>query len=88
MRIGLVLSGRMGKGAYQIGALAAINEFFDPTDFKYVSAASIGVLNTYAYLTNNLSQASNIWKSVNSKDRKYSITSAFERKLKNEQNED
>lgn len=52
--IGLVLSGGMGKGAYQIGALTALNEFFYPSDFEYVSAASIGVLNTYAYLTGNL----------------------------------
>lgn len=63
--IGLVLSGGMGKGAYQIGALTAIDEFFDPSDFEYVSAASIGALNTYAYLANNLSKAKEIWQSVN-----------------------
>lgn len=44
MHIGLVLSGGMGKGAYQIGALTAIDEFFNPSEFEYVSAASIGVL--------------------------------------------
>ena len=47
MHIGLVLSGGMGKGAYQIGALTAIDEFFNPSEFEYVSAASIGVLNMY-----------------------------------------
>lgn len=63
--IGLVLSGGMGKGAYQIGALRALREFFLPSDFTYVSAASIGALNTYSYLTDNLDKAHNIWSNVN-----------------------
>ena len=75
--IGLVLSGGMGKGAYQIGALEAINEIFKPTDFEYVSAASIGALNAYAYLTNGLENAKNIWKSVNFKSSKSLITSVL-----------
>lgn len=75
--IGLVLSGGMGKGAYQVGALTAIDEFFRPSDFEYVSAASIGVLNTYAYLTNNLTEAKKIWESVNLKGEKRFITSVL-----------
>lgn len=77
MHIGLVLSGGMGKGAYQVGALTAIDEFFNPSEFEYVSAASIGVLNMYAYLTNNLSKAREIWKSVNLKGEKRFITSVL-----------
>lgn len=77
MHIGLVLSGGMGKGAYQVGALTAIDEFFKPSDFEYVSAASIGVLNTYAYLTNNLKKATEIWTSVNLKGEKRFITSVL-----------
>lgn len=77
MHIGLVLSGGMGKGAYQIGALTAINEFFCPSDFEYVSAASIGVLNTYAYLTKDLSKAREIWEAVNLKGEKRFITSVL-----------
>lgn len=77
MHIGLVLSGGMGKGAYQIGALTAISEFFDPSDFEYVSAASVGVLNTYAFLTNNLQKAREIWESVNLKGEKRFITSVL-----------
>lgn len=77
MHIGLVLSGGMGKGAYQVGALTAIDEFFEPSEFEYVSAASIGVLNMYAYLTNNLSKAREIWKSVNLKGEKRFITSVL-----------
>ena len=77
MHIGLVLSGGMGKGAYEIGALTAISEFFDPSDFEYVSAASVGVLNTYAFLTNNLQKAREIWESVNLKGEKRFITSVL-----------
>lgn len=75
--IGLVLSGGMGKGAYQIGALSAISEFFVPSDFEYVSASSIGTLNTYAFLTNNLEKARCIWENVNLQGNKRFITSVL-----------
>ena len=77
MHIGLVLSGGMGKGAYQVGALTAINEFFRPSDFEYVSAASVGALNTYAYLTNKLTEAKRVWESVNFKGKNRFITSVL-----------
>ena len=51
MNIGLVLSGGMGKVAYQIGALRALNEFIPLKEIKYISFASVGVLNGYAYAT-------------------------------------
>lgn len=76
-RIGLVLSGGMCKGAYQIGALSAIDEFFSPSDFEYVSAASIGALNMYAYLSNGLSKAKELWQSVNREGKKRFITSTL-----------
>ena len=75
--IGLVLSGGMAKGAYQIGALEAISEMFSISDFTYVSAASVGVLNTYAYLTGNLSKAKDMWTSVNKNGNREWITSMF-----------
>lgn len=75
--IGLVLSGGMGKGAYQVGALSAIREFFTPSDFEYVSAASIGTLNTYAFLTDKLEKAKNIWENVNLQGNKRFITSVL-----------
>ncbi|MFQ6948275.1 MAG: patatin-like phospholipase family protein [Blautia hansenii] len=75
--IGLVLSGGMGKGAYQIGALTALNEVFHPSDFEYVSAASIGVLNTYTYLTGNLRKAYDIWENINLQGDKRFITSVL-----------
>lgn len=75
--IGLVLSGGMGKGAYQIGALSAINDIFHPDDFECVSAASIGALNAYAFLIGKLDQARAIWESVNPEGNKHFITSVL-----------
>lgn len=64
MNIGLVLSGGMAKGAYQIGALRALNEFVPLNEIKYISCASVGVLNGYAYATNNLDLAENMWRGI------------------------
>lgn len=75
MHIGLVLSGGMGKGAYQIGALKAIGEFFQPAQFDYVSAASVGALNTYAFLTGNLDHAQSMWETANIENDRRFITS-------------
>jgi len=71
--IGLVLSGGMAKGAYQTGALQAVNEVLKPTDFSVVSAASVGALNAYAYLTGGLDKGVEIWKDQHSgiNNRKY-----------------
>ena len=64
LRIGLVLSGGFAKGAYQIGALRAMSEFVPIEDIKYISAASIGAINAYAYITGNLDLAEEMWKGI------------------------
>lgn len=72
INIGLVLSGGMVKGAYQIGALQAIKEFFKHDTVCCVSASSIGVLNAYSYLTDGLHKATELWKeSANKKQRNF-----------------
>lgn len=74
MNIGLVLSGGMAKGAYQIGALQALNNFVPFNEIKYISCASIGVLNGYAYATENLDRAEQMWKNICSNDTRLVIT--------------
>ena len=74
MNIGLVLSGGMAKGAYQIGALKALNNFIPLNEIKYMSCASIGVLNGYAYATENLGRAEQMWKNICSNDTRLIIT--------------
>lgn len=68
MNIGLVLSGGMAKGAYQVGALRAISKFIPLEDIKYISCASVGVLNGYAFATDNLDCAEQIWRNVTNDD--------------------
>jgi predicted acylesterase/phospholipase RssA len=60
----MVLSGGMAKGAYQIGALKAINEVFRPSDMACISAASVGALNAYAFLTESFDKGVRLWNEV------------------------
>ncbi len=62
MNTGLVLSGGIAKGAYQIGVLQTIQQYLPYDFFSHVSASSVGVLNAYAYLTDQLDAAEEIWK--------------------------
>ena len=64
MNIGIVLSGGMAKGAYQIGALKAIRENINIDDIKCMSCASIGVLNGYSFLMNRLDDAEKMYLSL------------------------
>jgi len=64
--IGLVLSGGMAKGAYQVGVLKALREFVrlekdGGRDNIYISASSIGALNAYAYLSGRLKHFEKLW---------------------------
>lgn len=64
MNIGLVLSGGMAKGAYQVGALSAISEFIPKGEIKYISCASVGVLNGYAFAVGKMERAYEIWRGL------------------------
>ena len=64
MNIGLVLSGGMAKGALQLGALYALSEFIPLEEVKYISCASVGALNGYAYKTNKLEKAKQMWSGL------------------------
>ncbi len=74
MNIGLVLSGGMAKGALQLGALYALSEFIPSEKIKYVSCASVGALNGYAYMTNKLERAKKMWSEICNNDKKMSLT--------------
>ena len=64
MNIGLVLSGGMAKGAYEVGALKAISEYLGPDQIKYISASSIGALNSVAFSCGRLDDAYAMWKGI------------------------
>ena len=59
--IGLVLSGGMVKGAYQIGVLKSLRKYMDIDSIKCISAASIGTLAGFAYLSDKLDIYEKLW---------------------------
>ncbi len=64
MEIGIVLSGGMAKGAYQIGALKAIKEILPKDSVKVMSASSVGILNAYSFATDKLEYATQMWSEL------------------------
>lgn len=60
-KIGLVLSGGMVKGAYQIGVLKALNKYVGIEDIAYISASSVGTLAAYSYLSDRLGFFESLW---------------------------
>ena len=64
MKIGIVLSGGMAKGAYQAGALRAIGEYINLEDITCVSATSVGTLNAYAFLNERLDILDDLWRDI------------------------
>ena len=74
MKIGLVLSGGLAKGAYQIGALRAISEYLEPCEIEYISSSSVGALNAYAFASNNLDAGAEMWLGLTPGDEKKPVT--------------
>ena len=65
MRVGLVLSGGGGKGAYQIGAWKAFDEF--NIKFNAISGTSIGAINGLLMSSVDVNNATNIWLNLEEK---------------------
>lgn len=65
IKLGLVLSGGIAKGAYQLGFCKAISDRKHSFEISALSASSIGILNGYALLVNKLDVAEKIWRNVN-----------------------
>lgn len=65
MRIGLVLSGGGGKGAYQIGAWKAFDEF--NIKFNVIAGTSIGAINGLLMSSVDVNNATNIWLNLEEK---------------------
>ena len=61
-RIGIVLSGGMSRGAYEIGCLKAIVERFGRENVCCVSASSVGVLCGYASVTGKMDELVEVWR--------------------------
>ena len=65
--IGIVFAGGATKGAYEIGVIRAIEEYFGMDSIKCVSSASIGSLITQAHGNGKLDEFIELWKNVSPK---------------------
>ena len=63
-RVGVVLSGGIAKGAYQIGVLKALLENIEPNNIKVFSGASVGALIGYAAAAGKLQEIEARFKSI------------------------
>lgn len=77
MKVGLILSGGMAKGAYQIGALRAISEHYSPGQIAYISAASVGALNAIAFSAGELGAAEEYWRGINRHSEKVFLSTLY-----------
>ena len=74
MNVGVVFAGGMAKGAYQIGAMKALSEYYKPGELRFISAASVGVLNAYAFAAGRIDLAYKLWKNLFKQSDKIFIT--------------
>ncbi len=65
LRIGVVLAGAMNKGAYEIGCIRAIEEYFGRDTIKIISSSSIGGLIAYSFATDQLDKLQSKWSAIN-----------------------
>ena len=66
-KIGLVLTGGGGRGAYQIGVWKALKKAGLEEYIASVSGASVGGLNAALFMQKDLDKAQNIWESISMK---------------------
>lgn len=64
MKIGLVLSGGIAKGAYQAGLLKALDECSITRHISAISCASIGIFSGYALSSGKISEFCDIWRKI------------------------
>lgn len=63
-KVGLVLAGGGGRGAYQIGVWKAIRELHIEEHIRVVAGTSVGALNAALFLKGNLKFAEQLWTSI------------------------
>lgn len=66
-KFAIVLSGGASKGAYQFGFLKALAEKIPMENINLVFSSSIGIINGYAFVTQNLDRAEEVWRNLDCK---------------------
>ena len=68
-KFGIVCSGGLAKGAYQLGFLEAMQKYLNKEDISGISASSIGIYNAYFYCANKMEEGKKLWLEYNAKNR-------------------
>lgn len=68
MKIGLVLAGGGGRGAYEIGVWKALRELEIDKYIQVVAGTSIGALNAVLFLQGDLDKAEEVWYGISKND--------------------
>ena len=66
-KIGIVLAGGASKGAYEIGVINAIEEYFGKDNIRCISSSSIGALIGQGYGMGKVDELANLWKTLDTK---------------------
>lgn len=64
MKIGLVLSGGGGRGAYELGVWKALKELKIDEYIEVFSGTSIGAINSVLFLQDDLEKAQHLWDNI------------------------
>ena len=67
MKMGIVLAGGGGKGAYEIGVWKALNAVGLDKNIKHVSGTSVGGLNAALFIQGDYEKAKDIWSTISHK---------------------
>ena len=67
-KFGIVLSGGMTRGAYEVGCLRAIEERFGKESICCISTSSIGTLTGYGYGVDRLDLVVDTWKNIDTSE--------------------
>jgi len=71
-KLGIVFSGGGGKGAYEVGAWKALNEFGLDKNVEAVAGTSVGGLNGALFIQGDVEAAESLWRGI-SKDQIMSL---------------
>ncbi|KII75369.1 hypothetical protein PL18_11070 [Vibrio renipiscarius] len=63
-KLGIVFSGGGGKGAYEIGAWKALNEYGIDANVEAVAGTSVGALNAALFIQGDVAAAEQLWRGI------------------------
>jgi len=67
-KIGLILSGGGGKGAYEVGVWRALNEFGIAQNISVISGTSVGALNAALFASQDVPTIEKVWNAIRAED--------------------